>query len=137
MPPETRQKISEANKGENSYWYGKESPTKGRKATPEERQRKSAAQKGKVLSEETKQKISQSLKGEKNVWYGKKHSKESIAKMKESASNKRMVRCIETGIVYNSIRDAGDTNNINYRNIHSVCSGKRNIAGGYHWEFVR
>ena len=136
MPLDVRQKISESLKGENAYWYGKESPNKGRKATPEEIKRKSEAHKGKALSEETKQKISQSLKGENSFWYGKKHTKESIKKMKASATNKRKVRCVEKDIIYDSIRDAGDENNINYRNIHTVCIGKRNTAGGFHWEFV-
>jgi group I intron endonuclease len=136
MPLEVRQKISDSLKGEKSYWYGKESPNKGRKATPEEIQRKSEAHKGKILSEETKHKISESLKGEKSVWYGRKHTQESIEKMKASATNKRKVRCVETGIVYESIHDAGGTNNINFRNIHTVCTGGRNTAGGFHWEFV-
>ena len=137
MPLEIRKKISESLKGENCYWYGKTSPTKGRVSPPDELKRRSESQKGKSLSEETKKKISEALKGEKSIWYGKKHTDESIAKMKENASNKRMVRCVETGITYDSIHDAGDKNNINYRNIHSVCAGKRNIAGGFHWEYVR
>ena len=137
LSPETRERISASLKGKKSYWYGKTSPTKGRKAPPEELKRRSESQKGKTLSDETKKKISEALKGEKSVWYGRKHTDESIAKMKANANNKRMVRCVETGIVYDSIHDAGEQNNINYRNIHSVCAGKRNIAGGFHWEFVR
>lgn len=134
---ETRKKISASLKGEKCYWFGKTSPTKGRIAPPDELERRSAAHKGKHPSEETKKKISEALKGEKSAWYGKKHTNESIAKMKESAKNKRMVRCIETGIVYDSIHDAGNTNSINISNIQSVCVGKRNIAGGFRWEYVR
>lgn len=137
LPPETRKKISESLQGEKCYWYGKTSPTKGRTASPDELKRRSDAHKGKTLSEETKKKISEALKGENSVWYGRNHTDESIAKMKENASNKRLVRCVETGVVYNSLHEAGDKNNINYRNIHSVCSGKRNVAGGFHWEYVR
>lgn len=137
ISPETRTKISNSLQGEKCYWYGKTGPTKGRKAPPEELKRRSEAHKGQAVSEETKKKISEALKGEKSVWYGKKHTDESIAKMKENANNRRMVRCIETGIIYDSIHDAGNKNNINYRNIHSVCAGKRNIAGGFHWEYVR
>ena len=124
-------------KGKNGFWYGKVGPTKGRKASPDELKRRSESQKGKTLSEETKMKISEALKGDKSVWYGKKHTDESIAKMKENAANKRKIRCIETETIYDSIHDAGDKNNINYRNIHSVCAGKRKTAGGFHWEFVR
>ena len=136
LSPKTRKKISEAHKGEKAYWYGKTGPTKGRKASPEELLRMSEAHKGKKLSEETKRKISEALKGENSPWYGRKHTDVSIAKMKESASNKRSVRCVETGIIYKSIKDAGEHTGINYRNIHSVCAGKRNIAGGLHWEYA-
>ena len=136
MPLEVRKKISESLKGENCYWYGKESPTKGRKATSEELQRRSEAHKGKTLSEETKQKISQALQGEKSVWYGRKHTQESVNKMKASATNKRQVLCVESGIVYDSIHEAGEQTNTNYRNIHTVCNGSRNTAGGFHWKFV-
>ena len=134
---ETRKRISESLKGKNGFWYGKVGPTKGRKASPDELKRRSESQKGKTLSEETKMKISEALKGDKSVWYGKKRTDESIAKMKENAANKRKIRCIETETIYDSIHDAGDKNNINYRNIHSVCAGKRKTAGGFHWEFAR
>lgn len=136
MPLETRQKISKTTSGKNAYWYGKESPTKGRKATPDEIKRRSESHKGKTLSEETKHKISESLKGEKSFWYGKNHTEESIEKMRASATNKRKVRCVETDVVYESINEAGRMNNINFRNIHTVCTGGRNTAGGFHWEFV-
>lgn len=137
LPEETRKKISEALRGEKCYWYGKVGPTKGRKAPLEELMRRSEAHKGKTLPLETKQKISEALKGEKSPWYGRKHTEDSIKKMKQSAENKRKVKCVETGMVYNSIADAGRESKINYRNIHSVCAGLRKTAGGYHWEYVR
>lgn len=132
-----RARISESMRGEGAYWYGKVSPTKGRKAPPDELKRRSEAHKGKVVSEETRRKISESLKGEKSPWFGKKHTEESIAKMKEKAGNKKMIRCLETGVVYDSIHDAGEQTNTNYKNIHSVCVGKRKSAGGSRWEYVR
>lgn len=137
LSSETRRKISESLKGKKCFWYGKVGPTKGRKAPPDELKRRSEAHKGQTVSEETKMKISKALKGDKSVWYGKKHTDESIAKMKENAANKRKIRCVETETIYDSIHDAGDKSNINYRNIHSVCAGKRKTAGGFHWEFAR
>lgn len=137
MPLETRLKISASNSGEKAYWYGKVGPAKGRKAPPDELQRRSESQKGKTLSDDTKRKISESLKGEKSPWLGRKHTTESLEKMRQNATNKRPVRCVESGVVYDSISEAGRETGINYRNIHAVCAGKRSVASGFHWEYVR
>ena len=108
---ETRKKISESNKG--------------RIITPEQRLKISKTLKGQKLSPETRKKISASMQGEKCYWYGK------------PSPTRRMVRCIETGTIYNSICEAGEKNNINFRNIQRVCAGKRKVTGGFHWEYVR
>lgn len=39
--------------------------------------------------------------------------------------------------VYNSIHEAGRENNCNISNIHSVCNGKRRVAGGYIWKYMK
>lgn len=49
---------------------------------------------------------------------------------------KKKVRCIETGIIYNSITNASKDTNIPTVNISAVCNGRRKTTGGYHWEFV-
>lgn len=56
MSAETRQKISDAKKGKPSHW-------KGKPRSPESRQKMSEAHKGKNMSAETKQKISDVKKG--------------------------------------------------------------------------
>ena len=61
---ETRRKLSEANKGENNYFYGKTH-------TEETRRKLSEVNKGKTLSEETKGKMSYAHKGENHPFYGK------------------------------------------------------------------
>ena len=48
----------------------------------------------------------------------------------------RKVRCIDTGIVYDSSHHAAKALNINQGNIFSVCQGKWNTAGGLRFEFV-
>lgn len=50
----------------------------------------------------------------------------------------RKVRCIETGVVYQSQREAERLTGINGANISSCCTHrpKYNTAGGYHWEFA-
>ena len=50
----------------------------------------------------------------------------------------RKVRCIETGVVYNSQKEAERMTGINAANISSCCTHRPKYitAGGYHWEFA-
>ena len=108
---ETRQKISEARKGENNPMYGKcfseehkrklsearkgeNNPMYGKHISEKTRQKMSKAHKGKMLSEEHKRKLSESNKGENNHMfgkrgkdnpnYGRKHTEESKRKLSEA-----------------------------------------------------
>ena len=51
----------------------------------------------------------------------------------------RKVRCIETGVVYQSEREAERITGINSANISSCCNNRSRhaVAGGYHWEFAK
>ena len=92
---ETRQKLSEANKGRPSHMKGKTRSLRDRRKITEAlrrtetREKMSDAQKGntkwlgKKHSPETKRKISQAAKGNK-AFSGKKHSPESLRKMSEA-----------------------------------------------------
>ena len=76
MSEETKQKCSEAKRGENNYWYGKthgyntkQKMSKsqcGRTHTDESKQKMSELRLGKPHGEETKQKMSEAQQGEKN-----------------------------------------------------------------------
>ena len=48
------------------------------------------------------------------------------------------VRCVETGVIYNSIKEASQKI-INRSNSHigAACSGKLQTAYGYHWEYIK
>ena len=105
---ESKRKMSEAQKGEKSHMYGKHP------------------------SEETKRKMSEAQKGENHPFYGKHHTEESKRKMSEA--RKKPVRCIETGIIYESIKEAKEKTGIG--GVNAVCKGNRKTAGGYHWEYV-
>jgi len=72
--PETKQKMSAAQKGEKNHMYGKT-------ISPETRAKISAATKGKTCSPETKEKMSAVQKGENHHFYGKSHTPETRAKM--------------------------------------------------------
>lgn len=46
---------------------------------------------------------------------------------------RRKVRCTETGVVYESIKDAAERTKISPNGIGSAASG---MSGGYHWEYA-
>ena len=46
---------------------------------------------------------------------------------------RRKIRCTETGVVYESVRDAAERTKISPNCIGSAVSG---MAGGYHWEYA-
>lgn len=52
------------------------------------------------------------------------------------ASRGKQVRCIETGEVYSSTHDVQRQLGIAQSSISSCCNGKRNSAGGYHFEYL-
>ena len=64
--------------------------------------------------------------------------KRAAAEIRRSqiAPHSKAVLCINTGIIYKSIAEASRKTNIHSSAISSVCSGKHNTAGGYHWRFV-
>lgn len=61
---------------------------------------------------------------------------EEIEKVRYSTQCKA-VRCIELNQIFKSAAEASRELNINNRNIGACCQGKRQTAGGYHWEFVK
>ena len=113
----SKKKMSEAHKGDNSYWYGKRG-----KETP---------MYGKHHSEETKKKIKESMKGknkgEKNYWYGK---------ARGSNPNAKIVYCEELNDIRFSAKDWAEELNICYDSILKCCRGVTKSAGGYHFKFI-
>lgn len=100
----------------------------------EERQRISERQRGKTRSEEAKRKTRESLK----KYYS---SPENLQKAREAQKKsieaiKKRVKCIDTGEVFESVRDAALAKNICHQNISAVCKGRRKKAAGSRWEYV-
>lgn len=123
---ETRQKIGRKNSIALKEYY---------ENNPEAREAQSKARKelyakypekhpmlGKHHSEEAREKISKN-----NHWNGKFGADNPLSKD---------VLCIETGIIYNGIHEADRITGINFRNISSVCLGRRKTAGGFHWRYI-
>lgn len=108
-------------------------------------------------TEEAKAKMSETKSrmylGANNPFYGKHHSEATRAKfskirkgralsdewkkhISEGSAAKVKVRNIETGEIFNSIKEAAEKYKIIPTHITRVCRGRRNKTGGYHWEYV-
>lgn len=65
----------------------------------------------------------------------------AIDRMKSSLTNRedcsRPVMCIETGIIYKSLREAERQTKIKHQNIGQACNGKYKTTGGYHWKYIK
>ena len=48
----------------------------------------------------------------------------------------KKVKCVETGIIYESVRGASRALNIGYTSIFDALAGRNPRGGGYHWEYV-
>lgn len=87
------------------------------------------------FSEEAKQKISNSSKIRWQDPQYRKFMSEMHSKM-----NSKPVRCIDTGIIYKSAKEAaiatGDPSGKQGGSIGQVCNGKREFANGFRWEWV-
>lgn len=100
---------------------------------------------GHEVSAETRLKISEAGKGRTPWNKGKKASEESKKKNSIAAIklgkippyiHPRKVMCIETGEVFQQIKEAGEKYGICPANITAVCSHRREKAGGYHWKYA-
>lgn len=56
---------------------------------------------------------------------------------KASEAKFTRVRCITTGEVFNSIKEAAETYNLSHSNIVACCKGRRNKCGSMEWEYVK
>ena len=108
----TRKRISEANKGKHN------SP-------------KTEFKKGHItiITEKIKQKISEKNKG-------KHASVRTEFKKGHKPLNVRKVLCIESDVVYDTIKKASEDTNVMACHISQVCNGKRKSAGKLHWKFI-
>lgn len=76
------------------------------------------------------------LKHNSEARKGKKLSEEHKKKIRDGSTVCKKVLCIETGIVYKSIREAERQTGVSHNSIGEVCSGKRKSAGKLHWQYI-
>lgn len=141
---ETKDKISKANLG-NKYGLGHKH-TEEAKRKMSEASKNAYHPKGIKMPDHVKQILAESHKTEEfrrklsDANIGKKHSDETKKKLSESHKGlgSKRVLCVETGVVYDSIKEASESNNIKgCGHISACCKGNRLTAGGYHWEYYK
>lgn len=114
---------------------------------------------GRIVSEETKQKMRAihtgqwtgdknpcfGKTGEQNPFYGRHHSEktkmEHSERMKGRYTGEKnpralKVECIETGEIFDYIKQAAEKYGIWKAGISKCCKGTRNTCGGFHWRYV-
>ena len=111
-----------------------------RKLHRETRERIRMARLGKKMpprNEEHRKRLSESLKGRtfsaehcKHISEGKKGTQAGVKNPRA-----RKVLCVETGVVFNTIKDAGEFIGGSPKNIIAVCHGRLHTSGGYHWQY--
>jgi group I intron endonuclease len=113
---DTKEKISKSQKGKV-----------GKPLSDETKIKLSDLHKGKKITQETKDKISRSKTGQKNAMFGIK------------AHNSRKVKAIyenSVEVVFTSLLEAQKFTGADFRNIQSVCAGKRKKANGILFQYV-
>lgn len=66
----------------------------------------------------------------------KHHSPSEENRRKTSERSSVPVICVETGTIFNSIRDACRAYNLSPPNVCNCCKGKKKTAGGFHWKYA-
>lgn len=121
MNEETKQKISQALKGNKNGL--------GHPCSEEKKKKISEAQKGRHLTEEHKQKLSEAAK--KRHTPCPEQAKENIRK----ASHKKPVYCEELDTVFESVQECSRQLGIPATNISKLCNGRGKTLKGYHLRY--
>lgn len=98
-------------------------------------------------TEETKKKIGAASKGNKYA-LGKRYKKSPFTKEHKRnislakkgvpiKNNCKLVKCIETGVIYRSTSEAARQLNLQQSKICCVALGQRKMHGGFHFEYVK
>ena len=131
MPEESREKISQTLTGR-----------KRQPLTEEVRRKISEAHRGKKMaprSEDYRKRLSAALTGRK---FTPEHcaniskAKSGPATSGKNNSHPRAVLCVETGVVFDTIKEAGEFKGGSSKNIISCCRGRLRTSGGYHWRYA-
>lgn len=70
-----------------------------------------------------------------NMNYGTLPKRLSIDKLNNTYNTKKVI-CVETGVIYASLREAERQTGIGNASISKACKNKAVLAGGYHWKYI-
>ena len=125
---ETKNKLSESAK---LRYTDKKNPFYNKHHSEETKQKISKANTGKTNSVETRTKISKALKGKS---FSEEHRKKLATANKTRC---KKVRCIDTGVVYNSLTEAAKINNLNIGSLSQACNSNGQIKyGEKYWSYI-
>ena len=122
LSAETRAKMSASRRGAKHHQYGKP-------LTPEWKRKLSESNRGRTLSAEARAKISRALRG-------KKLSEEVKARMSAGTKSKHAVICVESRVIYESIRMAARWLKVSDVAIYRACRDLQMKVLGLHFQFV-
>lgn len=127
-------RISESKKGKpNLKSVGRHLSEEAKKKISEANKGRVSAMRGKHLSKETRAKIREKVIGRTSPMKGKHLSEE--AKKKLSLAKGIKIQCVETGIVYNSLKEAAEKiNGYGFLIKDAILTNKE--YKGYHWKLV-
>jgi len=130
MSAETKQKMSEARRGEKNHNYGKTSSDETRQKMSEAKQGEKHPNYGKTLSEETRQKQSEAKQGEKHPMYG-------ITGEKHHNSKRVYQYDLEGKLLgsFGSVEEAAQHLKKSRTGISRCANGERKTAHGFKWSY--
>lgn len=89
---------------------------------------------GHTHSEETRRAVAESNK--RRVWTQEARQKCRDKLIGSNNDRAKVVKCIETGIEYPSLRDASEAVHVSRSRISEAANGHRKTCAGYHWQYV-
>lgn len=118
---------------------------KGKPKSKEHKEKLRLANIGKHHTEETRRKLSESHKGRKLnknqlealARYNRRkiNSAETRAKISANSKNKKKVVCVETGQVFDTVKDVSAWLGMSPNAVSNAVCGYAERAGGYHWKY--
>ena len=103
-----------------------------------ERVKQTKKENPRIFTEEERRRISERTSGENHWNYGQQWNEETKNKNMLSQQNRKRVRCVETGEVFESIRAAARAYDVIKSRISDAITHRNRVqtCAGYHWEVV-
>lgn len=132
---EFKKKLSATRKA-RGIAAGANHPFYGKHRSEETREKIRAPQAGRPKCPESREKMRESAQ---RRWRSENQAEREYLRQLNLGGNSaraRAVRCVETGEVFDAIRVAAEIKCADVGGIVKCCKGRRQTAGGYHWEYA-